>query len=468
MKQKLKAITVFCMVFAMLSAAFAVNSKAAAYIDVSADVTLSIEHIESSVPVAGESFKLYKIADVDRYGNFTPTSQFAACPVDLSAKTANEWKGIAGALESFALVNEIEPIDVAVTNSNGEAVFDASKLTTGLYLIGGTTHEQGKYKYISDPFCVTLPTNGENASDFIYDVTAKPKFSTKIQNDDEEAYITRKVHKVWKDSNSPLRPTEIVVNLLRDGAVFDAVTLNKDNSWSHTWQKLDPAYRWTVAEQVPSGYDFRITTEGITFLIENTLKDDEPEESTTSPEEGTTSPEEKTTSPEEGTTSPEEGTTSPEESTTSPEEKTTSPEESTTSPGDETTSPEEKTTSPEEKTTSPEEETTSPEEKTTSPEEKTTSPEEGTTAPNEGTTSPNENTTSPGEGTTSPENDITTPEEKTTLPDDNTTLPEEDTTKSEQLPYTGQLWWPVPMLIAGGLGFFVLGALKRRGYEDDE
>lgn len=31
------------------------------------------------------------------------------------------------------------------------------------------------------------------------------------------------------------------------------------------------------------------------------------------------------------------------------------------------------------------------------------------------------------------------------------------------LPQTGQLWWPVPVLVAGGLLLIVIGVLRRRG-----
>lgn len=36
------------------------------------------------------------------------------------------------------------------------------------------------------------------------------------------------------------------------------------------------------------------------------------------------------------------------------------------------------------------------------------------------------------------------------------------------LPQTGQLWWPVPVLICAGLLFIVIGLLRRRGIADEE
>lgn len=36
-----------------------------------------------------------------------------------------------------------------------------------------------------------------------------------------------------------------------------------------------------------------------------------------------------------------------------------------------------------------------------------------------------------------------------------------------KLPQTGQLWWPVPVLVCAGLGFIVVGLLRRREAEDE-
>lgn len=35
------------------------------------------------------------------------------------------------------------------------------------------------------------------------------------------------------------------------------------------------------------------------------------------------------------------------------------------------------------------------------------------------------------------------------------------------LPQTGQLWWPIPLLVVGGLAFLVIGVLRHRGDKDE-
>ena len=45
------------------------------------------------------------------------------------------------------------------------------------------------------------------------------------------------------------------------------------------------------------------------------------------------------------------------------------------------------------------------------------------------------------------------------------TPPATTTPSGGKLPQTGQLWWPVPVLLAAGLGLIVLGMIRRRGYD---
>ena len=53
--------------------------------------------------------------------------------------------------------------------------------------------------------------------------------------------MERRVLKIWKDDIPQSRPKEIVIQLLKDGVIYDTVTLNAVNNWRYTWEKL-PAY----------------------------------------------------------------------------------------------------------------------------------------------------------------------------------------------------------------------------------
>ena len=82
-----------------------------------------------------------------------------------------------------------------------------------------------------------------------------------------------KVIKVWDDNgNTDIRPSSVVVELLAGNKVFDTVTLNELNNWQHRWTGLDVSGRWSVREKyVPDGYTDSVTRSGDTFIITNTL-----------------------------------------------------------------------------------------------------------------------------------------------------------------------------------------------------
>ena len=124
---------------------------------------------------------------------------------------------------------------------------------------------------------VMLPTQDTVKNEWIYDVSVSPKHdSTEIP--DTPTTITRKVIKVWNDDrHENQRPKEIIVQLLRDGKVYDMVTLNKDNNWRYTWSGLGSSYTWTVVEKENSGYTVQVERDGITFVITNTYVPEESE-----------------------------------------------------------------------------------------------------------------------------------------------------------------------------------------------
>ncbi|MDD6320075.1 MAG: Cna B-type domain-containing protein [Oscillospiraceae bacterium] len=77
------------------------------------------------------------------------------------------------------------------------------------------------------------------------------------------------VHKVWDDNGYPNRPGSVKVNLLKDGKTAETVTLNADNQWTYTWDKLDDRYEWTVQEETPEGYEASYKKQDNTVFITN-------------------------------------------------------------------------------------------------------------------------------------------------------------------------------------------------------
>ena len=91
------------------------------------------------------------------------------------------------------------------------------------------------------------------------------------------------VNKEWILDDGGEAPVSVTVELLRNNSVYEEVTLDEDNDWSHTWTGLDGRYNWKVQEaDVPDGFTAEVSHHGTTWTITN---DDIPEDPETPPEE---------------------------------------------------------------------------------------------------------------------------------------------------------------------------------------
>ena len=97
------------------------------------------------------------------------------------------------------------------------------------------------------------------------------------------SYTSLTVNKVWVLDDGGEAPVSVTVELLRNNRVYEEVTLDEDNDWSHTWTRLDARYNWKVQEaDVPDGFTAEVSHRGTIWTITN---DDIPEDPETPPEE---------------------------------------------------------------------------------------------------------------------------------------------------------------------------------------
>lgn len=199
--------------------------------------------VETDKPIGG-TIRLHKVGDasiVDNNLTFTVTSAFAPSGVSLENVNA---AGLADTLAAYADANSV-PGTLVTADSTGKAVF--SGLPVGLYLVSQKNAVSGYYKM--SPFLVSLPMTVNSSWD--YDIEAAPK----VESPKYEFDLT--VRKVWQDNNKD-RPEEITVQLISGGTVVEEVTLNKENSWRHTWKKLSTQQEWEVRE-LPLSSDYSVT-----------------------------------------------------------------------------------------------------------------------------------------------------------------------------------------------------------------
>ena len=209
------------------------------------EASLTISSQDGDIPLVGQRFDLYLVAEPDENGQLTATEQFRNFDLNIDGTDEDGWKALASTLEGYVLRDGLAPAAGAATDEQGLAAF---QLPCGLYLITTGLHTQ----------------NG-----LIYET--EPKFESAPEEQPETE--TLKVLKVWEDDgNKDNRPRKITIQLLRDGEVYDTVTLNAENNWRYDWTDLESGHKWNVTEQEQEGYSVKITREGITFVVTNTYK----------------------------------------------------------------------------------------------------------------------------------------------------------------------------------------------------
>ena len=250
-------------------------TQAAGAVETDREVSLTLDCRDGETCLVGMEFDLFHIAGLDAAGELTAVEPFTQFDVQIRGQNPEAWNELIESLYPFVVQNQFTPDHTGTSGSDGLLHFPTAEqpLAQRLYLLVGHHHIQDGRIYETSPFLVLLPGRDSVTDEWIYDVTAEPKFRWQP----EETTLNRKVLKVWKDEGfEHLRPTEITVHLLRDGEVYDTVILNAENGWSYTWQDLSAAYQWTIQEVPLEGYTATVTREGITFVLTNSYSESPP------------------------------------------------------------------------------------------------------------------------------------------------------------------------------------------------
>ncbi len=82
--------------------------------------------------------------------------------------------------------------------------------------------------------------------------------------------INVSVNKVWKMNITSQMPESVTVELIRDGQVYETVTLSAANNWRYTWRGLNDRYSWSVREiDIPVGFASSTSHQGNSWTITN-------------------------------------------------------------------------------------------------------------------------------------------------------------------------------------------------------
>lgn len=226
--------------------------------------SLRLDYSLEGVAFEGLTIRIYRVAEAFPDGTFELLEPYAGYPVNIHGITSQtEWQQVAETLKAYIVADQVEPTYTAVTDAGGMAHF--ADLQTGLYLVLGVVAENDSGMYQFRDFMVYLPTPQPDEN-FLYDVEAKPKCSRFTP------YTQYSVRKLWKDpGNEAQRPTEVLVDIFKDGIFVESVSLNAENDWCYSWRTEADGALWTVTEKsVPEEYLVVISQVDNAFVITNT------------------------------------------------------------------------------------------------------------------------------------------------------------------------------------------------------
>ena len=273
----MRKLSVIAVIAVMLISLFAASVPAGAMgieTENTADLTISYL-VDNNAAAPNVEFKVYKIADIDAYGNFTVTQQFEKYNVSLDVTTSSEWTDLAAMLSDYITRDDIEAAFTNKTDTKGQMVLKG--LPLGMYLAVGNKYTSGRTTYTAEPFLVCLPNKDVNTSEWQYEVTSDVKYSSVTSSSSGgggggSSTTSLTVRKSWADSgHTGDRPSSVTVQLLRSGKVYSEMTLSASNDWTYRWTGLSRAYTWTVVEKtVPDGYRVGVSKTGTSATITNT------------------------------------------------------------------------------------------------------------------------------------------------------------------------------------------------------
>ena len=258
----------FCISLLPCDVLAASTSDASESINVSKECTLTLCYSCDGTAFEDVSVKLYRVADVSLDFQYTLTEKFAPVVLVLNGiKTNSEWDVIRSTLDARIIADNIQADNIAKTNSEGLACFQALK--PGLYLaVVGTVSQDGLMCFF-DSALVTLPSLGTDGK-WQYQVSAMAK-SKMISPSDQE--VNLKVVKLWKgDEGKNKRPTSVEVEIFRDGISYKKVALSEENNWSYSWAAKENGADWRVVERsVLDEYTMTVEKRENSFVLVNTF-----------------------------------------------------------------------------------------------------------------------------------------------------------------------------------------------------
>jgi|GEM_PF-3064282 len=262
-KKLITLLTVFLMAVCLPLSLIA-DDDVVEKIDTDRTGSLTIVFKDGDIPIEGSTFTVYKVANVtdELYFNLTGDFKQLSGKIDFDGHYPDDPASLADILASKAIAGGYESVTSAISNAEGSATF--SELETGLYLVVGSKVEIGDYIYTPDTLLVSIPSGDGLEEHEIskgyytvadYDVEVVLKY----RKETIPRIINIAVIKDWDDNNNEdgSRPEEIEVALVEmlvddegniSEEIVETVSLSEDNKWSYKWENLDNRRAYFVTE----------------------------------------------------------------------------------------------------------------------------------------------------------------------------------------------------------------------------
>lgn len=234
----------------------------------SSPYSITLNCMYGGTAISGVTFHIYRV--LEKSGDsYDLTDDFKDSGANIRAGTDNRinWADAANTLAVYARTHKtsLHPSSAPLaSNSSGNCTFTLNQ--EGTYLIFGDSLSTSSGTYSFSPSLVTLPDSNEKTT-----TTATVKVSYQPYTNPGSDPINVTVLKIWNDGDEgDLRPTSIMVSLLRNDRVLYTVRLSQSNNWRYTWNNLSTGYTWSVIEDtVPDDYTVSYSREGTIFTITN-------------------------------------------------------------------------------------------------------------------------------------------------------------------------------------------------------
>jgi hypothetical protein len=267
----MKKTFVWCMLALLLCGMALPAAATGSDLDPEQKGSMTLHYEKNGIEFTGLELSAYRVAQINPDGSFDLIEPYDAYPVNIHGiTTQQEWRDVTQTLIGYITADRIQPDHTLTTDETGTAAL--TDLQSGMYLIRGVTAEHESILYQFEDFLVVLPRQQEDGS-YDYDVEAYPKSSQ------TESYESFSVIKLWKDDgNEANRVDSIIIEIYKDGVLYETVLLSKENDWNYAWTTTDVNAEWHVVERfVADGYGVTVHVHDNTFTVVN-VSDDRPVE----------------------------------------------------------------------------------------------------------------------------------------------------------------------------------------------